>query len=137
MEIIIVLVILAIILYSLLKNKKEEEEIEDEEELILSLFEELKKLKVYYNGKEIQEGSILKINNIEQGCFLVKGYNVKGEELALSGLDLSWHASCQVVHWQRETGLSNCVTCNCSGIRSVWVKYTNGVSFRWKIEFVN
>ena len=104
------------------------------EEILLQV--EPKKLKVFCKScgnKELKSGETIPITGV--GCFYVKGYTLKGEEVRLQGSSLSWASSCAVVKFASPTGLENCISCSSGSLRNIWVKYTGGVTFSWKINF--
>jgi len=131
-----IIVILAILisLYSL-RVKKEKEKEEETEPLVSDV--ELKQLKVYCHtcgDTEVKSESTIKaIEN--KVCFLVKGFNAEGKETLLLASKVSWHSSCAVCKWESDIGITNCVNCTAGNIRNVWVRYTNGVTLSWKIDF--
>jgi hypothetical protein len=133
-----IIIILAVLLtlYGINVNKKKEKETVGEAEVLLSDIE-LKHLKVYCStcgDTEVKAGSTIKaIEN--KGCFSVKGFNAEGKETVLLASKVSWNSSCQVCKWENDIGIRNCVSCNNGLIRSVWIKYSNGVTFNWKIDF--
>ena len=99
--------------------------------------EGLTRLQVYCCGREQIEKGQTKVIPDGEIIFNVKGFNNKGEEVRLSPGKVSWHKSCPVVKYISETGLTNIATCSVKGKlqRDVWVKYQNGVTFTWKLQF--
>lgn len=139
---IISLVIAAIILWILLKPKKKEEVCDncepDEEELCEEI--ELKKLAVIYQGKYLTSQEIVKIPYNTSVTFTVEGFDITGtKEVCIQGNQIMWLKSCPSVHWINNDGRINSVyisnkTKNIA--REVWVKYSNGITFSWKVEVV-
>ena len=134
--VLIVLAIAVVIIYVKTANKKNTNIINEtiEEEILLRV--EPRNLKVFCKScgnKELKSGEIIPIEGI--GCFYVKGYTLKGEEVRLNGSGLSWASSCAVVNFANKTGLENCINCSSGSLRDVWVKYNNSIIFGWKIDF--
>jgi hypothetical protein len=133
---IIVILAVLITLYGINVNKKKGKEVIGEAEVLISDVE-LKHLKVYCStcgDTEVKAGSTIKaIEN--KGCFSVKGFNAEGKETILLASKVSWKSSCKTVYWESNIGLTNCVSCSGGQCRNVWVKYSNGVTLSWKIDF--
>jgi len=137
--ILIVLIIIVVgVLVKMVKKKVKTNIIDEtiEEDILLAV--EPKNLKVFCStcgNTEVKSGEVLSIK--DSGCFSVKGYTLKGEEVRLNGNQLSWQSSCQVVKFQSVTGTTNCISCTnkTDSKRDVWVKYSNWVTFAWKINF--
>ncbi len=133
------LVILAIALVIVLfkmANKKKPNIINETtvEEILLQV--EPKKLKVFCKScgdTELKSGETIPITGV--GCFSVKGYTLKGEEVRLNSNELSWGSSCSCVKFTSTGGIDNCLSCSLGSLRNVWVKYSNGITFSWKIDF--
>jgi hypothetical protein len=129
---IVIILVIFFILYNL-KGKKEKEK--EAEPLISDV--ELKQLKVYCHtcgDTEVKSGSTIKaIEN--KGCFSVKGFNAEGKETVLLASKVSWNSSCACCKWESNIGIENCISCTSGLIRNVWVKYSNGVTLSWKINF--
>ena len=132
---IVILVIVAIGLAVLIFKKKKAviiNEIKDDR----AEDTELKYLKVYCEScenAEIKSGSVIPIK--KSGCFSVKGYSLEGKEVKLNFSQLSWSSPCGCVNFANKTALDNCISCSLGKVRGISVKYTNGVSFNWRIDF--
>lgn len=140
--ILLILGILALILIIKFKRKAKPVEVIDEPEEELGSDEDLANLKVYYCDEkacdlEIEKGQVV-ITKAKETCFEVRGFDIKGNEVALRPDNLTWGASCGCTKFGSKTGDTNCVTCSIRGKlkRNFWVKYNNGVTFPWKIQFI-
>ena len=134
--VLIILAIAVVVIFVKTANKAKPNIINEiaEEEILLQV--EPKKLKVFCKScgnTELKSGETIPITGV--GCFYVKGYTLKGEEVRLNGYQLSWASSCAVVKFASPTGLENCISCSSGSLRNLWVKYTGGVTFSWKIDF--
>ena len=134
--VIIIGILVLILLIKMSGGKPEEEDsISIDSEPIIS-DEELTHLKAYCcGGKEIERGAIEAVKG--NVTYEIKGFNIKGEEIKLNPDKISWQCSCQVVKFEHETGIINTISCANKGDykRNIWVKYKNGVTFSWKIQF--
>jgi len=129
------LVILAVVLFKMAYKKKPNIINETTEEEIL-LQVEPRKLKVFCKScgdTELKSGEIIPITGV--GFFSVKGYTLKGEEVRLNSNELSWGSSCSCVKFTSTEGLDNCLSCSLGDKRDVWIKYSNGITFGWRIDF--
>ena len=132
---IVILVIIAIGLAYLIFKKKKVAIINKIKDDLLE-DTELKRLKVFCDScgnAEIKSGSIIPIK--KSGCFSVKGYSLEGKEVKLNFSQLSWSSPCGCVNFANKTALDNCISCSLGKVRGISVKYTNGVSFNWRIDF--
>ena len=134
--ILIIVSVVLVLIFVKMANKKKPNIINEtvEEEILLQV--EPKKLKVFCEtcgNAEVKSGETIPIKG--SGCFYVKGYTLKGEEVRLNGYQMSWDSSCGCVKFAEEKALKNCISCSLGLIRSVWIKYSNGVTFNWKIDF--
>ena len=139
--IIAILVLLAAVLFFRFKKKSKPIEVIDEPKEDLVSDEDLAILEVYYCDEnacdfKIEKGQVI-ITKTKETCFEVRGFDLKGNEVALRSERLTWGASCPCVKFGSETGDTNCITCSIKGDskRSVWVKYKNGVTFAWRMQF--
>lgn len=140
--IIIVLILLAAVLFFKFKKKIKPVEVIDEPDEDLGSDEDLANLEVYYCDEnacdlELEKRQVI-TTKTKETCFEVKGFDIKGNEVALKPNNLTWGASCGCVKFGSETGDTNCITCSIRGNlkRNIWVKYKNGVTFTWKIQFI-
>ena len=137
---IIIIVIVFLFIISISKKPKRKPSGAEDTECVdckpLGIDADLKKLYVYIKGIKIKQNETMITTKKETG-FTVKGFNTKGNEVELQPGELTWGKSCPVVKWKNKTGLENTVTCSYQGKpkRNVWVKYKNGVTFGWKIQF--
>lgn len=140
--ILLILGILALVVIVKFKKKAKPVEVIEETEEELGSDEDLADLKVYYCDEdacdiELEKKQVMTTKSKET-CFEVKGFDIKGNKVALKPNNLTWGASCGCSKWGSETGDTNCITCSIRGDskRNVWVKYKNGVTFTWKIQFI-
>jgi hypothetical protein len=130
---IIALVIIGlIIVFLIVKNSKKLTPITEE----VLLEGEPKTLKVFCGScgdTELKTGEILPID--KSGCFSVKGYNTEGKEVILYAAKLTWSCSCSCVHFVNEHAIENCISCSNGLVRTIRIKYNNGISFTFKINF--
>ena len=136
--ILIIVSVVLVLIFVKMANKKKPNIINETavEEILLTV--EPKKLKVFCEtcgNAEVKSGETIPIKG--SGCFYVKGYTLKGEEVRLEGDKLSWACSCSCVHFGSVIGKDNCISCtNKTDVnRVIWIKYSNGVTFTWKINF--
>ena len=134
--ILIIVSVVLVLIFVKMANKKKPNIINETavEEILLTV--EPKKLKVFCEtcgNSEVKSGETIPI--LGSGCFFVKGYTLKGEEVRLNGYQLSWDSSCGCVKFAEEKGPKNCLSCSLGNLRNVWVKYSNGVTLSWKIDF--
>lgn len=119
------------------KSKKKPSGAEDKDSQPEISDKELTTLKVYCcGGLELLRGENTIVTS-EEATYEVKGFNLKGKEVRLNPGKVIWKCSCKVVKFQSEFGLMNIISCSIKGNpkRNVWVKYSNGVTFTWKIQF--
>jgi len=136
---IIAIVVIALIIYMISKEKKKPNIIVEEENPVCLSDSELSRLAVFYKGKLLSSGEVINIPYNEFVEFYVEGYSLKNKCVSISGIKIKWGRSCSCTHWQFETGLTNKVRTNNKSLnikRNVWVKYSNGVTFGWKVEVV-
>ena len=130
---IIALVIIGlIIVFLIVKNSKKLTPITEE----VLLEGEPKTLKVFCGScgdTELKSGETVPITGV--GCFSVKGYTLKGEEVRLNSNELTWSCSCSCVHFVNEHAIENCISCSNGLVRTIRIKYNNGISFTFKINF--
>lgn len=100
----------------------------------------LKKLYVLYEGRFLASGEVVKVPYNKSVKFAVKGFDITGtKEACINGSEVMWLKSCGCTHWEYSDGLTNSVLVNSQVkniARNVWVKYTNGVTFVWKVMVV-
>ena len=136
------LILGVIILWAILKPKKENVKPDEEiqEEIEEEPCAELKKLAVLYKGKYLASGEVVEVPYNIPVTFEVQGFDITGTKAAcINGNQVMWLKSCPVTHWANPTGLVNNVLVNNNTKntpRDVWVKYSNGVSFAWKVMVV-
>lgn len=135
--IIIILIVLAAVLFLKFRKKNKPVEIIDEPKEELGSDENLAILKAYHLDKEIKKGQII-VTEDKEPLFKARGFDIKEKEVELKPGDLTWGKSCPCVKFTSETGDMNFITCSSRGSlkRNVWVKYKNGVTFAWKIQFL-
>lgn len=132
-----VIIILIVIAFFLIfrKKKKPEPIIETEEEMRSDI--DLTRLQVYCcGGVEINRGETIIVID-EESSYEVRGFDIEGKEVLLKSNKVTWKCSCPCVKFMKETGLANVISCSIKGElkRNVSVKYTNGVTFSWRIQF--
>ncbi|HDK27398.1 MAG TPA: hypothetical protein ENG48_09995 [Candidatus Atribacteria bacterium] len=135
--IIILIIILILFLKWDVKEKKTEEDSQEKPKEELGKDTDLRMLQVYYNGGErVKKGKTIKTEE-DEITFEVKGYDFEEKEVRLNPNKITWGKSCGCVKWEKEKGLINTAYCKNKGKqeRNVWVKYTNGITFPWKIQF--
>ena len=133
-----------IILLLLKTNKKELKKEEKPKPVIVEdeLCEEaeLKKLAVIYEGRFLAQDEVIEVPYNEKVSFKAKGFDISGtKEICISGNQAIWLKSCPCVHWEFDSGIINSVWVNNKTkniARNVWIKYSNGVTFKWKIMVV-
>lgn len=134
--ILIIVSVVLVLIFVKMANKNKPNIINETAEEGILLMVEPKILKVFCEtcgNKEVKSGETIPIKG--SGCFYVKGYTLKGEEVRLNGYQLSWDSSCGCVQFAEEKALKNCISCSLGSLRNIWVKYSNGVTFSWKIDF--
>lgn len=137
---IIGVVAIAFVLVMLLKgNKKEEvcDTCEPKEEIPCAV---LKKLQVLYAGRFLTSGEVVEVPYNKNVGFEAKGFDITGtKEACINGSEVMWLKSCECTHWEYPDGLTNNVLVNSQAknvARNVWIKYTNGITFSWKVKVV-
>jgi len=131
---ILALIILVIIMAKTFSKKSKPVNI-NTEPMTLGSDTELTNLQVYYNGgKKIKNGETITVTG--EVSLMARGFDIKGNEVYLKPSKLKWNSSCDVVHFERTTGLTNNVLCSKKGKteRNIWIKYETRV-FTWKIKF--
>jgi hypothetical protein len=141
MLIIAAIVIIALCLVMFLKGGKEEECIDCKpDEVKPEPCAELKKLNVLYAGRFLAFGEIVEVPYNQSVSFEVKGFDVTGtKEACINGSEIMWLKSCECTHWEYPDGLTNSVLVNNQTknmAREVWVRYSNGLGFSWKVKVV-
>jgi len=133
-----VIVIGILVLVFATKGEKEEcPECEEPEEEPCA---ELKKLAILYKGKYLVSQEVVEVSYNTPVVFEVQGFDVTGtKEACIDGNQVMWLKGCDVVHWTNSNGLVNSVLVNDNTKdtpREVWVKYSNGLTFIWKVKVV-
>lgn len=132
----VIIILVGIALFLIFRKKKKPVvDIETEEEMGSDA--DLTRLQVYCcGGIELERGKVIIVTE-EETSYEVKGFDIKGKEVLLKSNKITWKASCPCVKFMKETGLANVISCSIKGElrRNVSVKYTNGVTFSWKIKF--
>ena len=135
---IIAIVVIVLIIYMISKKKKKPVVVvEDEEEEVCVPDSELTGFVVYHKGIPLSKGEVVEIPYNKYEKFCVEGRNLENKCVAIEGSKVNWGKSCGCTHWEAETELCNSVRTNNKSLnikRNVWVKYSNGVSFGWKVE---
>jgi hypothetical protein len=100
----------------------------------------LKKLFVLYKGRFLVSGEVVEVPYNQNIKFEVKGFDITGtKEACINGSEVMWLKSCEPVQWEYPDGLTNNVLVNNKTVnvaRNVWVKYSNGITFSWKVKVV-
>lgn len=142
MTIIMVIVVVAVLVFAITINKsKQKETMEEIEEEDISESDECDEcdvsyLKVFYKHNEITKNQIIQVYDT-YACFKVEGYNSKGYRKVLNPDKMKWSCPCGCVHFDKETGLENCISCSVRGDykRNIAVKYANKITFSFVLQF--